>query len=86
MTIQDLQNIIDDKPDDLTFEEWMEMPVLIPMNASEGFTGEWLSPCLCEAGLASFGVDEDSEEMHDMFILVPHGFFDEPEGIDPELN
>lgn len=62
--------------------------VIIPMNASEGFTGLFFSPCSDESGVYEMGTRdiEDLDEIEvvdsDMkldksFLLIPHNFFED---------
>jgi hypothetical protein len=61
-----------------------EMDVLIPLSGE--FDGFFKHPCKAESGVNELGIDEDSDETAPSFILVPCGFFDEHEGVEPELN
>jgi len=88
MKIKDLKLILSETPEGLTEKEFDELDVLIPTDATS-FDGLWVSPCIDECEVAEFGIDEDSDETKNSFILVPHGFFDELKdymGVPPELN
>lgn len=85
MKVKDLKSILSEIPEGLTEDEFNELDVLIPMDATE-FDGAWVSPCIDEAEVAEFGIDEDSDETRPAFILVPHGFFEPVHGVPPELN
>lgn len=91
MIIADLKELIAGLPDD--------MEVFCPMNPMEGFTGAFYSPCLVESGKIVMGTEELSDEEiaeyellerplpgEDTFVLVPCGFYEEHEGVDPALN
>jgi hypothetical protein len=91
MTAKDLKTLLADVPDD--------MQVLIPLNAGEGFTGEFFSPCNEDSGIGGLGTEDLSEEeikeyqllnkpipQKDSFVLVPCGFFQEHEGPHPAMN
>ncbi len=88
MTVADLKDLIADLPDD--------MPVLIPLNPTEGFDGELFSPCLVESGIGTLeGLSPEDEQealllnkptTQEAFVLVPCGYFEEHEEIDPTLN
>lgn len=84
MTIRDLLEIINDVPEGITHEEWLNMDVLIPV--TEKFDGAFIHPCAEETGIMQLGVEEDSEETRPAFVIVRCGFFREHEGVDPELN
>ncbi len=91
MTVADLKEMLNELPDD--------MDVLIPMNAGEGFTGAWFTPCIEESGGVELGIEDltDEEikerkllnkpiEVDNALCLVPCGFFEPHEGVAPELN
>ncbi|MHA4844431.1 hypothetical protein ACX0G7_09715 [Flavitalea antarctica] len=61
-----------------------EMSVLI--SHSGEFDGVFLHPCLEESGVTELGLHEDSDETEKSFVLVRCGFFNEHEGVPPELN
>jgi hypothetical protein len=77
MTVKELKELLKDAPD--------EMQVLIPVDAGL-FDGRFLSPCVGETGVGSLGIDEESDETEDSFVIVPHGFFEEKHGVPVELN
>ena len=87
MKVKDLKKLLDGVDD--------EMTVLIP--TSMEFDGAFVSPCEGESGEADLGIFDDEEDEKEAavlnkpitrkdFIIVPHGFFDEPDGVQPELN
>lgn len=91
MTVKDLKEMLRDAPD--------EMQVLIPLNAGEGFTGEFFSPCVEESGEIDMGTEDLAEEeikerellnkppvTERSFALVPCGFYTEHDGPHPTLN
>lgn len=91
MTVKELKQILNEVPDD--------MQVLVPLNAAEGFTGEFFSPCIEESGEIGMGTEDLSEEeikerellnkppaIEKSFTLVPCGFYEEHEGPHPTLN
>lgn len=91
MNVRDLKEMLASLPD--------EMTVLVPLNAGDGFDGNFFSPCLEESGDAELGLEDlDEEEIAERkllnkppdtersFMLVPCGFFQEHEGPLPELN
>jgi hypothetical protein len=52
---------------------------------SDVFDGYWRHPCPFETGVAE--IDVDGDDIGDLaFCFAPHGFFDEDEGVSPELN
>lgn len=73
-----------------------DMEVLIPVVSP--FDGRLYSPCMGESGVGQIPYFEDEEDALDeenytedmpqteIFLLVPHGFTEEPEGVDPEMN
>lgn len=76
-----------------------ETQVMVPLNAGNGFDGQWFSPCIVESGKVKFDLEDlDDEEIkerellnqpvkqEDSFILVPCGFSKEHEGPDPAMN
>lgn len=76
MKVKDLKQLLADADDDLD--------VLIPMNGE--FDGMFKHPCVEESGVLELGVDEDSDKTEPAFVLVSCGFFEEHEGVPPELN
>lgn len=91
MTVAQLKEKLENVPDD--------MRVLIPGNALEGFTGEFLSPCIQETDAIELGLEDlDEDEIKERkllnkppktetsFVLVPCGFFQEHEGPHPTMN
>lgn len=84
MKVKDLKKILSEIPKGMTFTEWNEMDVLIPMNGE--FDGMFVSPCVEETGLGELGIEEDSDETMKSFVIVPCGFFEEAYGVPPELN
>lgn len=84
MTIGQLEEMINNKPKHLSWEEWKTTEVLIPMN--DMFDGLFFSPCEHESGYAELPTDDENEKP-DTFILVPCGFFDiDEDEVNPELN
>lgn len=77
MKVKDLKKLLKDASD--------EMDVLIPLDPTQ-FDGMFLRPCVEASGVSGLGVEEHSDETIDSFILVPCGFFEEKEGVPPELN
>jgi hypothetical protein len=84
MTVKELKKLLRKMPDD--------MKVLIPLDASEGFTGMFFTPCKRESGEIEVGFEDLSEEeiierellnnppeTEKSFMLVPCGFFEEQE-------
>ncbi len=71
-----------------------EMQVLIP--TSPTFDGIFVSPCEVHSGPAEMGIYDPEDEKEALllgksttrmdFVIVPHGFFNEEEGPNPELN
>ena len=91
MTVKDLKELLAGMPD--------EMQVLCPLDAGDGFTGHFFSPCIEESGEAEFGLDDlDDEDVMEQellgkpprteksFALVPCGFFQQHEDPPAELN
>jgi len=78
MTVGELKELLKDAPDD--------MEVLIPADCLNGFTGQSFSPCTCDTGVSELGIDEDSDETQESFIIVPYAYFEEMVGPPPELN
>jgi|GEM_PF-2423888 len=76
MKVKDLKQLLAEADDDLD--------VLIPMNGE--FDGMFKHPCVEESGVTELGLNEDSDETKPAFLLVPCGFFEEHEGVPPELN
>ena len=91
MTIGQLEDLINNKPDNLSWEEWRNSEVLIPMNDS--FDGLFFSPCEESSGYAELPSDIEDTSPHTL-VLVPCGFFDEDDNDEtqdssdfhPELN
>lgn len=91
MTVKDLKQLLCGLPND--------MQVVIPLNAGEGFDGMFFSPCNEESGEMELGTEDLSEEeiaermllnnppkTEKSLALVPCGFFQEHEGVPPQLN
>lgn len=87
MKVWELKELLEEADD--------QMEVLIP--TSMVFDGVFISPCDGESGVADLGFYEDEDDEAEAallnkpttrkdFVLVPHGFFDENDGVDPELN
>lgn len=87
MKVKDLKKLLDGVDE--------EMMVLIP--TSMEFDGHFVTPCEGETGEADLGIFEDEEDEKEAeslnkpitrkdFVIVPHGFFEEHKGINPELN
>lgn len=71
------------------------MKVLISLTGE--FDGAFISPCIKESGVCGLGLYFDEEEANeaellnkpiteDSFVLVRCGFFEEHDGLNPELN
>ena len=64
------------------------MEVYIPMG--EEFDGYFRTPCAGETGITELGLNELTNETESVFVIAPHGFFEEEikdEGkIIPKLN
>lgn len=84
MKIKDLKKLLSEVPDGMTLREWNEVDVLIPMSGE--FDGYFKHPCMEETGLAHLGMDEGGDNNEPAFCIVPCGFFQEHEGVPPELN
>lgn len=84
MKVKDLIKILRQTPDGFTREEFLEVNILMPLTGE--FDGYFVSPCNEECGVNQVGLDEDSEETTPAFMIVPHGFFEEKEGVPPEMN
>lgn len=83
MTVGDLKEMLEGVDN--------EMEVIIPMNAE--FDGIFRSPCAGETGVIEITAedieDDDIDEftqMKEVFAILPHGFGEPHEGVDPELN
>lgn len=86
MTVKEAREMLSEKPEHLTQEEFDDMQLIIPFG--ETFDGIFVSPCMGESGVTELGVEEGSEETQESFVFAPHGFFEE-ESEDtflPELN
>lgn len=86
MTVQDLRKLVNEVPKHLTRKQFDAMQVIIP--TSEEFDGYFVSPCLGESGVTELGINENSDETEESFVLAPHGFFEEQveDDVIPELN
>ena len=82
MNVGELKKILEGMDDDVR--------ILIPLDVSSGFTGEFFSPCGEESGEITMGMMPDMSDEEDCFLLVPHGFFQIDDENDndfiPELN
>ena len=87
MNVKELKLMLADCPD--------EMNVLISLTGE--FDGAFVHPCLEESGEADLGIyeiEEDEKEAallnrpitEKSFVLVRCGFFNEHDGVEPELN
>lgn len=83
MTVKQARELLSEKPDELTQEEFDNMQLIIPF--SEIFDGIFVSPCMCESGVTEIEVGETEINS---FVFAPHGFFEEKSEDDfvPELN
>lgn len=86
MKLPELEQLIRKAKRILPREEYNNVEVLVP--TKEIFDGYFFSPCMGESGINEAGINEDSTEARLDFLLVPHGFFDEPfiHEVDPTLN
>lgn len=86
MTVKEARELLSEKPEHLTQEEFDDMQLIIPFG--ETFDGIFVSPCMGESGVTEIGVEEDSDETKESFIFAPHGFFEEEseDRFIPELN
>ena len=88
MNIYDLEQLILDKPDDMSWDEWYEVEVLVPFTGKQ--EGVFLTPCIDETGISDMWEDEenpDNQETFPVFLIVPCGFFPEMhDDLPPQLN
>ena len=86
MNVKELKELLKDVPDDT--------PVVIPVK--QYFDGAFYSPCIEDSGVGELGLYFDEEEEKEAallgkpthensFMLLPHGFFEEPD-YSHELN
>ena len=83
MTVKQARELLSDKPDDLTDEEFDSMIIIMPLS---GVIDEVIvSPCIGESGVTEIEVEGD---VTDCFVFASHGFFEEKDEDDfvPELN
>ena len=76
MTVKDLKQMLNDVNEN--------MQVLIPVSGE--FDGFFVSPCESESGAVDMSLDENLLVKETSFVLVPCGFFEEHDSIDPILN
>ena len=76
MTVKDLKQMLNEVNEN--------MQVLIPVSGE--FDGFFVSPCESESGAVDMSLDENLLVKETSFVLVPCGFFEEHDSIDPILN
>ena len=84
MTVKEARDMLSEKPEHLTQDEFDSMDILLPMG--EEFDGYFVKPCIEESGISELSDNEEGDGFMESFIFAPHGFFEPKEGVPAELN